>query len=75
VATLGVLVGAGALGYMELIKAGILKYNRFDRRARGELRAGSPAPDFTLALYDRGTVRLSSLWAKKPVVLIFGSCT
>jgi peroxiredoxin len=37
---------------------------------------GDPAPDFDLARIDgAGTVRLSSLTAKQPVALIFGSYT
>jgi hypothetical protein len=47
-------------------------------RARsGTLRAGDPAPDFTLMAVDKsGQVQLSSFAAQgKPVVLVFGSYT
>lgn len=49
--------------------------------AKGErkntmLRAGDPAPDFTLPdLKKTKEVKLSSFQGKKPVVLIFGSYT
>jgi hypothetical protein len=46
-------------------------------RARaGTLKVGDPAPDFSLEKLDKtGQVQLSSLLAKQPVVLIFGSYT
>jgi hypothetical protein len=69
-------VGVGGFyGYFALVKAGILKYNRYDRRERGSLKVGALAPDLALTRYDGAKVRLSELWAAKPVVLIFGSCT
>jgi hypothetical protein len=71
-----VAVGAlGFFGYMKLVEHGFVRYNRWDRRVRGTLRAGDLAPDLELTRYDGRTLRLSSLWAKKPVVLVFGSCT
>ena len=73
-AALALVVG-GYLGYYQLVRAGILKYNKYDRRERGKLRVGDPAPDLALAGYDGSTVRLSRLWADRPVVLVFGSCT
>jgi len=77
---IGVLVvvavaAAGGLVYMKLVEEGFVRYNKWDRRVRGTLRAGDQAPDLELTKYDGSTLRLSSLWAKKPVVLIFGSCT
>lgn len=75
VAALAVVGSASAFTYMELMKAGYIKYNRFDRRERGGLRAGDAAPDLTLTGYDGSPVKLSSLWATKPVFLVFGSCT
>ena len=77
-AVLGGLVllgGAGMLTYMELVKAGYIRYNEFDRRVRGSLRVGEAAPDLTLSLYDGSEVRLSELWGTRPLFLIFGSCT
>lgn len=71
-------VAVGALGfsvYMKLVEHGFVRYNKWDRRVRGTLRAGDLAPDLELTRYDGTTLRLSSLWAKKPVVLVFGSCT
>jgi len=46
-------------------------------RARsGALQVGDAAPDFSLTKLDKtGRVQLSSLLAKQPVVLIFGSYT
>ena len=70
------MVGAvGWFTYMELVKKGILRYNRYDRRVQGTLKVGHQAPDVTLTMYDGSDVRLSTLWKAKPVVLIFGSCT
>ena len=70
------LVGAGGVaGYRSLVRLGVLKYNRWDRRERGRLRVGDSAPDLELPRYEGGQIRLSQLWEKKPVVLVFGSCT
>ena len=46
-------------------------------RARaGTLQIGDPAPDFSLTKVDKtGRVQLSSVLAKQPVVLVFGSYT
>lgn len=42
----------------------------------GGLRLGDPAPDFSLKKVDKSeSVRLSSLNARQPVVLVFGSYT
>ena len=52
-----VIVGAGALaglggrgfgGWYVLVREGILRYNEYDRRERGTLKAGDPAPDLAL---------------------------
>jgi hypothetical protein len=69
------LLGAGAFSYMELVKAGFIRYNRWDHRERGRLAEGQKAPDLNLALYDGGSLSLSSLWNEKPVFVVFGSCT
>jgi hypothetical protein len=43
---------------------------------KGTLKVGDPAPDFTVKTLDTKTpVRLASIWADKPVVLVFGSYT
>lgn len=43
---------------------------------RGTLKAGDAAPDFTVKkLNGQVPVRLASLWAERPVVLVFGSYT
>jgi hypothetical protein len=68
-------VAASGVGYMKLVEKGFLRYNKWDRRIRGSLRVGDPAPDLELRRYDGSPLRLSSLWGKKPVVLVFGSCT
>lgn len=69
------LAAISFIAYRELVKSGVLRYNKYDRRARGQLRVGATAPDLELSLYDGSPVRLSGLWAEKPVVLVFGSCT
>ena len=68
---------AGGFGvYYVLVREGILRYNKWDRRVRGTLKKGDAAPDLVLASYGSGgTVRLSELWRARPVVLVFGSCT
>jgi hypothetical protein len=43
---------------------------------KGTLSAGDLAPDFTVKTLDtKVPVKLASLWADKPVVLVFGSYT
>ncbi len=66
---------AGGFTYMKLVELGFVRYNKWDRRVRGTLRVGDPAPDLELTRYDGAPLRLSSLWARKPLVLVFGSCT
>jgi hypothetical protein len=58
-----------------LVREGLIRYNRFDRRERGTLKVGDAAPDLLLAGYATERVQLSELWRERPVVLIFGSCT
>ena len=65
----------GFYGYFQLVKAGVLRYNKYDRRQRGELQVGSTAPDLALKMYDGTPLKLGELWATKPVFLVFGSCT
>jgi hypothetical protein len=57
------------------VRHGWLRYNKYDRREQGTIRVGDHAPDLALAGYDGATVRLAGLWAEKPLVLVFGSCT
>ncbi len=54
-----------------------LPFETFWTHARaGELRPGAAAPDFSLLKLDQSErVQLSSLTAKQPVVLVFGSYT
>ncbi len=43
---------------------------------KGSLRAGDAAPDLTVKTLDtKAPINLASLWAEKPVVLVFGSYT
>lgn len=72
---LGLLTGAGFFTWYQLVKAGVLRYNKYDRRERGSLVVGATAPDLELTMYDGSRVKLSKLWEAKPVFLIFGSCT
>lgn len=75
VAAAAALGGAGFFTWYELVKAGILRYNKYDRREQGELRVGGRAPDLAVTGYDGTTRRLSELWQAKPAFLVFGSCT
>lgn len=73
-----VLIALGAaafFGYRQLVQAGILRYNKWDRRERGSLEVGAAAPDLPLTMYDGSATSLSKLWQTKPVFLVFGSCT
>lgn len=74
-AVIVVLGIAGFQTWMALVRAGYLRYNKWDRRERGVLKVGDPAPDLELVRYDGTPLRLGSLWAEKPVLLVFGSCT
>ena len=69
------IFAAGFGVYYVLVREGVIRYNRFDRRERGTLKVGDPAPDLLLAGYATESIRLSELWRERPVVLIFGSCT
>ena len=76
--TTGALAGLAAAGFgvwYVLVREGILRYNKYDRRERGTLKAGDAAPDLALTAYEGSTLRLSELWRERPVVLVFGSCT
>jgi hypothetical protein len=70
-----VTAAAGFLAWRQLVKAGVLRYNEYDRRERGQLRVGASAPDLELPLYDGSRLRLSELWRARPAFLVFGSCT
>jgi hypothetical protein len=71
----GAVLAAGGYGYLKLVEKGFIRYNKWDRRVRGTLREGDPAPDLELTRYDGSRFRLSSVWATRPAVLVFGSCT
>ncbi len=55
----------------------VLPFETLWNQARGgTLQEGDPAPDFTLTKLDKsGTVQLSELSKKQPVVMVFGSYT
>ena len=75
---LAITVAVAAVGgfvYYELLKAGYVRYGKYDRRERGALKVGAPAPDLDLTMYDGSAVRLSQLWGAQPVFVVFGSCT
>ena len=76
VGTLVVAIGAGVWGFMEASKRAWIRYNEYDIRTEGSLQVGDLAPDLELENADgSGSVRLSSLHAVKPLVLVFGSYT
>jgi hypothetical protein len=70
-----VVVAVAGLAYYELMKAGFIRYNKYDRRERGSLKVGGQSPDLDLTMYDGSSVRLSQLWGAQPVFVVFGSCT
>ncbi len=73
---LGLAVAAGGAGaYLYLVRKGILRHNKYDRRGEGTLSVGQTAPDLKLEMFEGSPVQLSGLWNEKPVLLIFGSCT
>lgn len=74
-ATLVVVAAGGFFGYMQLVKAGYVRYNKYDRRDRGTLRQGGPAADVLVTSYDGAPLHLSWLWNRRPLFLVFGSCT
>jgi hypothetical protein len=74
-AALVAIAAGGFFGYMQLVKAGYIRYNKYDRRERGALKEGGPAADVTLTSYDGAPLRLSWLWNRRPLFLVFGSCT
>jgi hypothetical protein len=55
----------------------VLPFETLWNQARGgTLHVGDAAPDFTLTKLDKsGTVQLSELSKKQPVVMVFGSYT
>ena len=80
----GLVLAAGTLSLAGAQPPGqptVLPGEKFTPPARGErqkdgLQVGDRAPDFTLPLaYGTKEMTLSSYQGKKPVVLIFGSCT
>ncbi|PYQ23046.1 MAG: hypothetical protein DMF81_10060 [Acidobacteria bacterium] len=76
--TAGMTLAAAALGagtYMFAVRQGWLRYNKYDRREEGSIRVGDYAPSLALVGYDGVPVKLGRLWAERPLVLVFGSCT
>ena len=70
------ILGAGAYGYYQAMVHGLIRYNEYDIRTEGQLQVGDLAPDIELAgVGAEEPVKLSSLYAEKPVVLAFGSYT
>jgi hypothetical protein len=78
-AVVGVAVAAlgtgGYFGYWQLVRYGVLKYNKWDRREQGSLEVGARAPDMELVATDGRPARLSAFWTDRPLFLVFGSCT
>jgi hypothetical protein len=69
------VLGAGGLGYMQLVTRAYLPYNKYDHRQRGTLKLGAKAQNVALKMYDGSETQLASLWKAKPLFLVFGSCT
>lgn len=73
------LVAVAAFGYSKAhryaMEQGYVLVNEYDTRTEGVLKVGDPAPDLSLAVVDGEPMRLSELWAAKPLVLVFGSYT
>lgn len=75
-ATLLILAGACVFGYFEAMKRAWIRVNEYDTRAEGILQVGDAAPDLTLRrVNEEGTVRLSELYSRRPLALVFGSYT
>lgn len=73
--TVGILA-AGGWGYRQGMVYGLIRYNEYDIRSEGILQVGDLAPDIELAsLATETPVRISGLYALKPLVLVFGSYT
>lgn len=73
---LAVIGVAGYLAYFEAVKRAWVRYNEYDTRSEGILQVGDPAPDLTLRrVGGEAPVRLSSLYRRRPLVLVFGSYT
>lgn len=51
------------------------RFGYYTSAREGHARAGEAAPDAELVDLDGGTVRLSSLWSERPLVIEFGSIT
>ena len=67
----------GIMAHVPMISMMILPFQPLWMSARaGHLVAGDRAPDFDLPLIDHSaTVKLSSEYRQRPVVLVFGSYT
>ncbi len=72
---LGVLGWGGFKTYRFLAERGLIRLNEYDIRTEGILQVGDFAPDLPLDLVGGDPMRLSELWAAKPLVLVFGSYT
>lgn len=65
------------MAYMPMPAYFVLPFETLWMRARaGHLSVGNPAPNLTVKkLEDHTPTDLASLWADRPVVLVFGSYT
>jgi hypothetical protein len=65
------------MAYMPKAAYFVLPFETLWTRARkGQLNVGDSAPDFAVKkLEDHSPTQLASLWADKPVVLVFGRYT
>jgi hypothetical protein len=70
-----VVAGLAFAIWRYLVMEGYVRYNKWDRRVRGDLREGGPAPDLSVARHAGEPVQLSRLWRERPLFLVFGSCT
>ncbi len=71
-----IVLALGGWGYFEAMNRAWIRINEYDIRTEGSLQVGDLAPDVELLTMDGGgRRRISELYAKKPLVLAFGSYT
>ena len=70
------LIYGGKMAYFEAMKRAWIRYNEYDIRSEGILKAGDLAPDLVLNNVKSGEpIKLSALYKEKPLIMVFGSYT